>query len=115
MGVMMMNRNWGILKLRDVWFMYNNLSIAVEELNTVYSLQLLLWIFTFSLNALSRLYTIINYKDYRMEFVAVLLRDGFCAISFFLIIFIITLSCHSISRRVSGKIIDKTLNINRYI
>lgn len=84
-------------KIHDIWWMHSNLATAAEKINNVYSIQLLLWIFTFSFNVLSRIYTLFNYQ-HNHRFVTA--RDALCAMGVFLNLIIIIFSCHMTSRRV---------------
>ncbi|KYN41988.1 Orexin receptor type 2 [Trachymyrmex septentrionalis] len=46
--------------LQEVWWLHSCLTNATEMINSVYSIQLLLWIFCMSFNTLTRIYTINN-------------------------------------------------------
>ncbi|KAF7993664.1 hypothetical protein HCN44_010259 [Aphidius gifuensis] len=87
--------------LRDVWRMHCSLAKAAEEINTIYSLQLFGWVFTFSLNALSRIYSIMTIDNNSDNCNFFILRELVSAIGSFLNVFIIALSCHLISRRAN--------------
>lgn len=89
---------WDGLKLQNVWLMHSNLSIAAEKINNCYSMQLLLWIFSCSMGVLTRLYTMMNYKE---NWAYITPRDTFCALGVFFNLILIIFSCHITSRRVS--------------
>ncbi|XP_051171692.1 uncharacterized protein LOC127288342, partial [Leptopilina boulardi] len=42
--------------LHDIWSLHNQLSSSVNDLNTLYSIQLFLWVFSISFNTISRIY-----------------------------------------------------------
>lgn len=86
------------LRLDDIWWLHYNLSSAAEKINRVYSVQLLIWIFSFSLNGLSRIYTLITPED---DSVFPKLRDILCATGCFINLLIITVFCHVTSKKVS--------------
>ncbi|XP_044004001.1 uncharacterized protein LOC122849373 [Aphidius gifuensis] len=86
------------LRLDDIWWLHYNLSSAAEEINRVYSVQLLIWIFSFSLNGLSRIYTLITPED---DSVFSKLRDILCATGCFINLLIITVFCHVTSKKAN--------------
>lgn len=92
------------IKLPDIWFMHNHLSTAAEKMNSVYSVQLMLWIFMLCLNILSRVYyIIINRHDWgKIKELIVIVRDTVTAVGCFVHLFIIIVACHVTSHRVSG-------------
>lgn len=99
MNVKVINKSFCEIKLQHVWLMHYNLSTAAEKINNVYSIQLLLWIFSLSLNTLSRFYTVIE-SDQEKKLLKI--RDGICALGFFLCLMILIISCHVTSHRVSS-------------
>lgn len=106
----MIDQIWYSVPLENVWWMHYNLTTAAERINHVYSIQLLSWIFSFSLNGLSRIYTLINSDQYTNIFTE--LRDVMCAFGCFINLFIITISCHLTSRQVSVHSTKKKWEIN---
>lgn len=78
--------------------MHYNLSIAADKINNLYSVQLILWISSTFMAAMSRCYGLL--LDPRHQAVAQLTRDlglvGIC----FIHLMIITASCHITSRKV---------------
>lgn len=97
---------WDGLNLQNVWLMHSNLSIAAEKINNCYSIQLLLWIIIFSMSVLTRLYTIMNYRENLMF---VILRDTICGLGIFLNLVLIIFSCHITSLQVSQLFIFELL------
>ncbi|KAF7987386.1 hypothetical protein HCN44_003148 [Aphidius gifuensis] len=87
------------ISLENVWRMHYNLSMAVEKINDIWSYQLLIWIFSLSLNTASRFYVIFNPQE-KNKFV--LIRDGMCAIGFLMNLTILIASCHLLSQRNIG-------------
>lgn len=83
--------------MENVWEMHYNLSMAAEKINDIWSYQLLIWIFSLSLNTASRFYVIFNPQE-KNKFV--LIRDGMCAIGFLMNLMILVASCHLLSQRV---------------
>lgn len=82
----------------DIWKIHWNLSRAAKKLNNIYQFQLLLWVFTLSLNGLSRINTLVIYYEYE-TFIVV--RDFMCAIGCMINLFLIIITCHLTSRTVS--------------
>lgn len=87
----------GKIKLEDVWMMHFNLTRAAEKFNYVWSFQLLLWLFSLSLNTLSRLYTLVNPQIHEE---LLMIRDGMCAVGFLMTLMVLIISCHLTSQRV---------------
>ncbi|XP_018376361.1 PREDICTED: uncharacterized protein LOC108769720 [Trachymyrmex cornetzi] len=58
--IMVMDRLDKQFHLQEVWWLHSCLTNATEMINSVYSIQLLLWIFCMSFNTLTRIYTINN-------------------------------------------------------
>ncbi|XP_018317978.1 gustatory receptor 10 [Mycetomoellerius zeteki] len=58
--IMVVDRSDKQFHLQEVWWLHSCLTNATEMINSVYSIQLLLWIFCMSFNTLTRIYTINN-------------------------------------------------------
>ncbi|XP_076629189.1 uncharacterized protein LOC143345703 [Colletes latitarsis] len=52
---------YGRFTLRQIWWLHCTLANATETLNSVYAIQLLLWLSSLSINAMSRIYTLNMY------------------------------------------------------
>ncbi|XP_044004004.1 uncharacterized protein LOC122849375 [Aphidius gifuensis] len=106
MKIQTLSGTWDGLKLQNVWLMHSNLSTAAEKINNCYSVQLLLWIMIFSLSVLTRLYTIMNYKENLMY---VIVKDTICGLGVFLNLVLIIFSCHITSSQ-ANKIVDQVFS-----
>ncbi|XP_044004002.1 uncharacterized protein LOC122849374 [Aphidius gifuensis] len=111
MKIQTLSGTWDGLKLQNVWLMHSNLSTAAEKINNCYSVQLLLWIFSSSMSVLTRLYTMMNFKE---NFEYITPRDTFCALGVFFNLILIIFSCHITSRR-ANRIADKVFSPNSTI
>ncbi|XP_011871838.1 PREDICTED: uncharacterized protein LOC105564220 isoform X2 [Vollenhovia emeryi] len=56
--IMVVDRSGKQFRLQEVWWLHSCLTNATEMINSVYALQLLLWISCMSFNTLTRIYTI---------------------------------------------------------
>ncbi|XP_043269514.1 uncharacterized protein [Venturia canescens] len=74
----------GQLTLRDAWFLHNVLVAAARELNSLYSIQLLLWIIGLTFNIISRIYVIFDTEHY-FEVAKMCRESGLAAIFIFLL------------------------------
>ncbi|XP_076297237.1 uncharacterized protein LOC143217191 [Lasioglossum baleicum] len=92
--------------LQQIWQLHCTLVSATESLNSVYAVQLLLWISSLSVNAMSRIYTIYVYKLTIDE----LIRDSIMAFTCTWNLFLITAICHETARQANrvGEIIFST-------
>ncbi|XP_043269513.1 uncharacterized protein [Venturia canescens] len=79
------------IQLHDVWWLHCRLSDSAEQINSVYTVQLLFWITTMFLNALSRMYTLTG-SDGDMSFLKV--RETMSVIACLINLLVITLVCH---------------------
>ncbi|KAF7997624.1 hypothetical protein HCN44_006195 [Aphidius gifuensis] len=105
-NIKIINHPWRNVKLQNIWSMHCNLSTAAEKINCVFSIQLLLWLLNYSLNALSRIYSIINNEG---NDIYLKIRDILCVIGFFINLLIIILPCHFASRR-ANEVIEKVFS-----
>ncbi|XP_076173915.1 uncharacterized protein LOC143149925 [Ptiloglossa arizonensis] len=89
--------------LQQVRWLHSSLVNATETLNSAYSVQLSLWILSFTINAMSRIYTLNEYNasSYRR------LRESMLAIVCSWNLVLITVVCHSLARQANrvGEII----------
>ncbi|KZC14126.1 hypothetical protein WN55_06358 [Dufourea novaeangliae] len=76
--------------LQKIWWLHCSLVNAAEMLNSVYAVQLLLWISSLSLNTMSRIYAMKSYNlsNYGM------IRETMLAISCAWNVLLVTASCH---------------------
>ncbi|XP_070167846.1 uncharacterized protein [Polyergus mexicanus] len=56
--IMVVDRSSRQFRLQEVWWLHSCLTNATEMINSVYAVQLLLWISSMSFNTLTRIYTI---------------------------------------------------------
>lgn len=56
--IMVADRTGRQLRLQEVWWLHSCLADATEMINSVYAVQLLLWVACMSFNLLSRIYTV---------------------------------------------------------
>ncbi|XP_025995388.2 uncharacterized protein LOC105194595 [Solenopsis invicta] len=56
--IMVVDRSGKQFRLQEVWWLHSCLTNATEMINSVYAMQLLLWISSMSFNTLTRIYTI---------------------------------------------------------
>ncbi|XP_072765830.1 uncharacterized protein [Anoplolepis gracilipes] len=56
--IMVVDRSSKQFRLHEVWWLHSCLTNATEMINSVYAIQLLLWISSMSFNTLTRIYTI---------------------------------------------------------
>ncbi|XP_011687183.1 PREDICTED: uncharacterized protein LOC105449597 [Wasmannia auropunctata] len=56
--IMVVDRSGKQFRLQEVWWLHSCLTNATEMINSVYAMQLLLWISCMSFNTLTRIYTI---------------------------------------------------------
>lgn len=55
---MVVDRSSKQFRLQEVWWLHSCLTNAMEMINSVYAMQLLLWISSMAFNTLTRIYTI---------------------------------------------------------
>jgi len=55
---MVVDRSGKQFHLQEVWWLHSCLTNATEMINSVYAMQLLLWVSSMSFNTLTRIYTI---------------------------------------------------------
>lgn len=84
------------LTLQQIWQLHCSLVNATEMLNSVYGVQLLLWISSLTLNAMSRIYTM-NISKLTTD---ALIRDSMLVITCAWNVFLITAICHVTARQV---------------
>ncbi|XP_043251554.1 uncharacterized protein LOC122396883 [Colletes gigas] len=94
---------YGRFTLRQIWWLHCTLANATETLNSVYAIQLLLWLSSMSINAMSRIYTLNMYT--LTEFAKA--RETMLAIVCSWNLFMITTVCHLTAQQANrvGEII----------
>lgn len=97
--IMVMDRSGKQLRLQEVWWLHSCLTDATEMMNSVYSLQLLLWISCMSFNTLTRIYTINDNGAVSQPLLMVreILLVSACVTN----LLIITITCHVTATQVS--------------
>ncbi|XP_032691579.1 uncharacterized protein LOC116854101 [Odontomachus brunneus] len=101
--IMVVDRSARQLRLQEVWWLHSCLVNATELINSVYALQLLLWIAGGSFNTLTRLYTMNEHHGLSTFLITrEMMMVSACATNLLLI----TTVCHSISAQANrvGKI-----------
>lgn len=83
----------------DVWSLHDQLSSAIENLNSLYSIQLFLWITTIAFNMISRIYffatkTVVTNFYWDLREIILLLYFG-------TLLACLTIICHIASKEVS--------------
>ncbi|XP_043474588.1 gustatory and pheromone receptor 32a-like [Leptopilina heterotoma] len=85
--------------LLDLWSLHEQLSLAIKDLNSLYSLQLFLWISTIGFNIISRIYvfctTILN-KNFFWD-----LRETLLLIYFITLLAFLTITCHITAKQAN--------------
>ncbi|XP_031842249.1 uncharacterized protein LOC116431251 [Nomia melanderi] len=92
--------------LQQIWWLHCSLANATEMFNSVYAVQLLLWISSLSVNAMSRLYVMYVLKPSLL----LIIRDMIVVMSCAWSLLLITAVCHNTSRKANriGEIIFST-------
>lgn len=85
------------VELHDVWWLHSRLIISADEINSVYTTQLLFWITTMFLNALSRIYTLTG-EEMDLSFFKI--RETLSVTACIVNMFIITAMCHFTAAQV---------------
>lgn len=96
---MVVDRSGKQFRLQEVWWLHSCLTDATELMNSVYALQLLLWISCMSFNTLTRIYTINDNSVVSQPLLLareILLVSG-CVTN----LLIITITCHATATQVS--------------
>ncbi|XP_011630806.1 uncharacterized protein LOC105422925 [Pogonomyrmex barbatus] len=91
-------------RLQEVWWLHSCLTNATEMINSVYALQLLLWISSMSFNTLTRIYTIND--DSVMSQPLLMMREILLVSACVMNLLIITIICHATATQANrvGKI-----------
>ncbi|XP_011141938.2 uncharacterized protein LOC105184699 [Harpegnathos saltator] len=101
--IMVVDRSARQLRLQEVWWLHSCLANATELINSVYAVQLLLWIAGGAFNTLTRLYTMNEHNSLSIFLIArEIMMVSACATNLLLI----TTVCHSIAAQANrvGKI-----------
>ncbi|XP_020281718.1 uncharacterized protein LOC109853744 isoform X2 [Pseudomyrmex gracilis] len=80
-------------RLQEVWWLHSCLANATEMINSVYGVQLLLWLSCMSFNTLTRLYTINEGET--ISFPLLMLREVLLVSACVTNLLIITITCHA--------------------
>ncbi|XP_012225813.2 uncharacterized protein [Linepithema humile] len=100
--IMVVNRSSRQFRLQEVWWLHSCLANATEMINSVYALQLLLWISSMSFNTLTRIYTINESEAIPLLMMREVLLVSACVTN----LLIITIICHATATQANrvGKI-----------
>ncbi|XP_014486021.1 PREDICTED: uncharacterized protein LOC106750294 [Dinoponera quadriceps] len=101
--IMVVDRSARQLRLQEVWWLHSCLANATELINSVYGVQLLLWIAGGSFNTLTRIYTINEHTSLSTFLIA---RETMMVSACATNLLLITTVCHSIAGQANhvGKI-----------
>ncbi|KAL6260366.1 hypothetical protein P5V15_007896 [Pogonomyrmex californicus] len=102
--IMVLDRSNKQFRLQEVWWLHSCLTNATEMINSVYALQLLLWISSMSFNTLTRIYTIND--DSVMSQPLLMVREILLVSACVMNLLIITIICHATATQANrvGKI-----------
>ncbi|XP_058790935.1 uncharacterized protein LOC131664085 [Phymastichus coffea] len=81
------------MRLQEVWWLHYTLSNAADMVNSIYSVQLLFWLATMWLNALSRIYAISESLAATARFLP-RIRQSLLVTAYVVNLLIITTACH---------------------
>lgn len=96
--LMVVDRSGKQFRLQEVWWLHSCLTNATEMINSVYALQLLLWISSMSFNTLTRIYTI---NDNAVTHPLLMVREILLVSACVTNLLIITIICHVTANQVS--------------
>ena len=88
------------LRLRDAWCLHGYLTAAAEELNSMYSVQLLVWFATLTFNTISRIYAFSTREDDINVFRDI--RESILAIFFIATLTLLAAICHLTANEVGN-------------
>lgn len=102
--IMVVDRSSRQFRLQEVWWLHSCLTNATEMINSVYAVQLLLWISSMSFNTLTRIYTI-NDGD-AMSLPLLIVREVMQVSACVTNLLIISIICHVTATQVCQFMIE---------
>ncbi|XP_058790936.1 uncharacterized protein LOC131664086 [Phymastichus coffea] len=80
--------------LRDICWLHSCLCAAVEDVNSLYSAQLLLWFANFTFNTITLIHDFTDFEPKKIDDAAKFIRDGGLVILFSLLVSFMAAICH---------------------
>ncbi|XP_044003998.1 uncharacterized protein LOC122849370 [Aphidius gifuensis] len=93
-GMKIMIETSYFIDLQKIRWLHWTLSMAANEINNVYSIQLCFWVTSLTLNGIRRMNSFLDGIEEPDDSAILLIRDSLIVISSFAYLFLIAISCH---------------------